>query len=185
MMGTDKVDDGYREAGFFGNFHTIGNVFDDDARTLFVGQVVVRIDTSLLVFGKECRIYHLANVMIEGSRTHQSAVGSNLIGYLRSQITHCDGMLECARRHLTEVAQQPLIGVRQFYERDNGDKSKRLLHKKHQRIGQQHQYGIDQEMIVDTGIEREVVATLHELDGQIGDTHGEKHHYGCLENPRS
>ncbi len=71
-----KVLDDAWQIEFLGKLQSFRNVADDDLRALQVGELVVRIDTSL-VFGKEYRIGHLADVMIERTGTYQQAVGMN------------------------------------------------------------------------------------------------------------
>ena len=98
VVGADEVTDDLRQVVFFRQFQSVGHVVDDDLCTLFVVELVVRIDTGL-VFGEERRIQHLADVVIHGSGTHQLAVGPDAVGGGRREVGQLQGVLEGARRH--------------------------------------------------------------------------------------
>lgn len=65
---------------------------NNDTCTLFFREVVMRIDATLLVLGKESRIPHLTYIMIEGPGTYKGGLGTNLIGYLRCEVST---VIEC------------------------------------------------------------------------------------------
>ena len=64
MMSADEVFDYFRQIVFVCQFQPVCHVTDHDLSTLFVIQILMRIDSSRLVFCKEGRILHLANIMI-------------------------------------------------------------------------------------------------------------------------
>ena len=68
---------------------------NDNLCALYQRQIVVRIG-SRLVLSKEYRILQLANIVIQGARTHQLTLGHEVIGHLCSQIGHLHTMLEGA-----------------------------------------------------------------------------------------
>ena len=86
------------------------HMVDDDTRTLTIRHVVVWVH-ACLVLGEEHGVYHLAYVVIQSASTHKQRVGSYLVGYLGSKISHSDGVLECAWSHLREIAQNASVGV--------------------------------------------------------------------------
>ncbi len=103
MVGEDEVDDDLRQVVLLRNLHTIGDVADDDLCALLLGEVIVRVDAALLVLGEECGVLHLTDVVVERTRTHECSPGADAVGNLRSEVTHGDGMLEGAGRHLTQL----------------------------------------------------------------------------------
>ena len=56
--------------------------------------------------------------MIERARTHELALGTNLVGYLGCQVAYLYGVLESAWCYLAHTSQQILVHVREFDERD-------------------------------------------------------------------
>ena len=136
MVGKDKLTNEGGKIGFLGHFQTFGYVTDDDTRTFLIRQALVGINAHL-VFGEKHRGFHFPNVVIKCSRTHQQTVCSNAIGYLGRQVTHGDGVLERAWRHLAHLPKHSLVGVGEFEKRNVGSKTKGALDNEHQGIGQQ------------------------------------------------
>ena len=52
------------------HFHALGDMIDDDACALLVVEVVVRVDTSLIL-GEEYGVSHFADVVIQSTGTHE------------------------------------------------------------------------------------------------------------------
>ena len=65
-----------------------------------------------LVFGKESRIFHFADVMIQCSGTYQLAFGSDTYRSFSSQIGHLHGVLEGTRNSFGHSSQQIIVDVR-------------------------------------------------------------------------
>lgn len=162
VVGRDEVLDDAWQIEFLGKLQSFCNVADDDLCALQVGELVVRIDTSL-VFGKEYRIGHLADVMIERTGTYQQTVGMNTVGYFGSQVSHGDGMLEGARSYLAQVSEQSLVGVGKLEECHVGDESKHLLDEVHHRVGEQQEDAVDDKIGVHARVDVEHLVVLHEL----------------------
>ena len=142
VVGLDKLLDDIRQSQLLGQFHSLGHVADDDLRAFLASEAVVRIDRHL-VFREEHGIGHLAYVMIECPRAHQQAVGFYLVGYLRGQVTHGDGVLEGTWRYLAQVSQDAFVGVGQFKQCHVGDESERLFYDIHQGIGEEQEDAVD------------------------------------------
>ena len=98
-MRNDKVAYDGRQILPFCHLHTLGNMTYNNARTLLVRHIVVRIYTSLIL-GKEYWVYHLAYVVIQGAGTHKQRIGSYLVGYFCRKVTHGDRVLERSRSYL-------------------------------------------------------------------------------------
>ena len=146
---------------------------DDDLGTFQITQLVVWIH-SCLILRKEYRVCHFADIVIECSGTYQQTVCLDTVGYLRCQITYGDGVLECTRSNLAQVAQQPLVGVGQLEECDIRGETKRLLDDVHQWIGEQQEDSIDGGIGVHAAVDIEHLIVLHQLEGHIyhGSTDG-------------
>ena len=80
-----------------------------------------------LVFGEIDGVHHLTDVVIEGACPYQLTFAVDLIGYLCSQVPYLDGVLEGAGRHLTHLAEQGFIHIRQLNQCDVRDEAKGLL----------------------------------------------------------
>ena len=70
-----------------------------------------------LVFGEEHGVFHLADVVIEGTGAHQKTICPDAIGNLGGQISHHNRVLKGARSHFAHLSEQSLVGVREFEER--------------------------------------------------------------------
>ena len=162
VMGHDEVAYDSGQILTLSHFHALDYVIDDDASALLVVEVVVRVDTSLIL-GEEYGIGHFADVVIQSTGTHEQRVGTNLIGYLSSQITYSDGVLECARSNLREVAQQSAVGVGQLKQRHARHESEHLLDDVHQRIGEQQQHTVHHEVVVHVVVHDGEVVVLYHL----------------------
>lgn len=162
VVGRDEVLDDAWQIEFLGKLQSFRNVADDDLCALQVGELVVRIDTSL-VFGKEYRIGHLADVMIERTGTYQQTVGMNTVGNFGSHVSHGDGMLEGARSYLAQVSEQSLVGVGKLEECHVGDESKQLFDEVHQWVGEQQEDAVDNKIGVHARVDVEHLVVLHEL----------------------
>ena len=130
------------------------------------------VDTCL-IFVEENGVGHFAYVVIQRTGTHQKRVGTNLIGYLGSKIAHRDGVLEGAGRYLREVAQQSAVGVGQLKQRHARHESEHLLDDVHERIAEQQEDAVDNEVIVHIGVDEREVVALHHLHGYVDEGAGE------------
>ena len=81
---------------FVGQLQSVGHVADDDLCALLQWEAVVRVHPRL-VLGEEHRVLQFADVVIQGARTHQLALGHQVVGHLGSQIGHLHAVLEGAR----------------------------------------------------------------------------------------
>ena len=181
VVGEDEVLDEGGQIGALGLFDALGDMADDDACALAAGNLAVRVHARL-VLGEEDGVVLLSDVMIERSGTHKQTLGAYLVGYLGCQIGHGDGVLEGAGSHLAQLAQQSLVGVRQFDERHIGDKSEGLLDEIHERVGKQQEYAVDDEVGVHAVVEVGEVAVLHELQGEIDHAARQRHQQSGAEH---
>ena len=115
VVGEYKLFDDVGKVVLFGDVHSFGNMADNNACTLLVRHVVVWV-VPCLVLGEENRVGHLSNVVIERSCAHQQTVRLYAVGNFGCQVAHGDGMLEGARCHFAQVAQQAFVGVGEFEE---------------------------------------------------------------------
>ena len=182
VSGNEVADDG-RQVAALGQLDAFGDVADDDLRRFNARHLVQRIHTSLIL-GEERWVLHLTDVMVESSRTHQLRVGINPVCNGRGQVTDHDGVLERAGCHLAELEQQVLAGVRQFDERHVGDEAEGLLHDEHQRIGEEQQYAVDDEVLVHVVVHRGDAVVLHQLQGKVHSSTGNGHEQGRAEELR-
>ena len=83
MVRTDEILDYFRQLMLFRQLNTIGDMTDDNLCTLLVTQTFMWIDARL-VFGEESRIHHLANVVIQGTGTHQLTIGTDAVSSFSS-----------------------------------------------------------------------------------------------------
>ena len=70
MMGADKIFDRFRQIVFIRQFQSIRHMADNDLCTLFVIQILMRINPSRLILRKESRIFHLPDIVIQSPRTY-------------------------------------------------------------------------------------------------------------------
>ena len=172
VVGEDEVAYERRKIGFLCHAHAFGDVAHHDACALDVRHVVVRIDTCLIL-GEEDGVFHLSDVVIECAGTHEQRVGAYLVGYLGCEISDGDRVLERAGSHLREVAEQSAIGIRQLEERNARHESEHLLDDIHERIAEQQEDAVDNEVIVHIGVDEREVVALHHLHGYVDEGAGE------------
>ena len=89
----------------------------DDAGALAGVEFIVGIDTSGLILGEEGCVLHLSYIVVEGAGAHKLALGAYLQRHFGSEVSHLHRMLEGARRHFREAAQQRTVDVGEFHER--------------------------------------------------------------------
>ena len=111
----DDVLDHLRQPGFLGPPQSVGHVLNDDLRTLFGLKGIVRIHTAL-VFGEECRVVNLPDVVIERTGAHELHIRPHLQRHLLSHVGHLEGVLEGARTTLGQFAQRAVVDVAQFHQ---------------------------------------------------------------------
>jgi len=156
-----------------GQAQSFRDVADDDGRALRVRQFVVRVEARL-VLREIDRVLHLSDVMVERPRTHQLRLGPNLVGYLRSQVAHGDGVLERARRLLAQFAKQRVVCIGKLEERHRRGESEGLLDHQHQGIGEEKEETIDREVVVDGAVELRDIIRLDELEREIDQRRGSR-----------
>ena len=110
MVSVYKVLDYARQVKLLSHLQSFGYVAYHDLCRLYARHLVERVGAHL-VFGEEGRVLHLSDVVIHGSCSHELSLSSDLVGYLGGKVAHHDRVLECARSHLAELAQQVLAGV--------------------------------------------------------------------------
>ena len=148
VVGGDEVLDDLGQVVLLGQLHAAGDVADDHLGALFVGQVLVRIDATPLVLGEEHGVLHLADVVVEGAGTHQLALGPDAIGRLGCQVGHLHGVLEGTRHGLGHAAQQRVVDVGQLDQRHVRGEAEGLLQHKQQRVGEEQEDAVDDEVHV-------------------------------------
>ena len=95
-MSGDEVFNDLWKSVLFCQFDTIGNMTDDDLCTLLIAETLVWIYICL-VLCEECRILHLADIVIQSPSTYELTIGSNAISCFSCKIGHLQGVLESAR----------------------------------------------------------------------------------------
>ena len=166
VMRGDEVLDDARQVHLFCDFETFRHMADDDLCTLQVGELVVGVDTSL-VLGEEYWVGHLADVMIQGSGTYQETVGVDAVGYLGGKVSHREGVLEGTWGYLAQVAQDALVGVGKLEERHVGDEAEEFFYQVHQWVGQQEEDAVDGEVGIHVRVDVEYLRVLHQLQGEV------------------
>ena len=139
---------------------------DDDAGTLQVADLVVRVDAGL-VLREEDGVDNLSDVVVQGTGTHQLAVGVYPVGDLCCQVAYGDAVLECSGSNLAHLSHQFVVGVRQFEERHVGGESECLLDDEHQRIGEEEEEAVDGKVDVDRVVQFRHVVALYQLQGIV------------------
>ena len=115
-------------------FQAFGHMTDNDLSTLYIAQLVVRVNASRLVFRKIDRILYLTYIMVKSTCAHQLRIGIEFPRYLSGQITHLDAMLESAWCHFTHTPQQLLVHVTKLNKRYVGDEAEELLYQIKHRV---------------------------------------------------
>ena len=110
VVGGNEVAYDVGQVVLVGQLQSVGDVTDDDLCAVNVRQVLVRIKARL-VLGEVDGVLYLSYVVIQGTGTHQLRLGTNLVGYLGSQVAHLYGVLERAGSHLAHAAQHVLAHV--------------------------------------------------------------------------
>ena len=90
-----------------------------------------------LVFGKENRISHLANIVVKRTCTDELPLCVYLAGNLNTKVSHRDGMLESSRSHFAQSAQQLVVGVGKLEHRYRRYETEELFNNQHQRISKE------------------------------------------------
>ena len=168
MVGGDEVFDDARQVVFLSQFQSFADMRDYNLGGLAAVHLLQGVHASLIL-GEECGVIHLSDVMIECTRTHQLGFGANLVGYLCGQVSHGDAVLESSGCHFRELAKQVFRCVRQFNQRHVGSESEGFLHDEHQRIGEEQQHAVHDEVFVHVVIHLPDAVILHQLQGQVGD----------------
>ena len=117
MVLQNEVLDGLRQFRLFGEFHTVGDVAYHYRGALLGCEQGVRIDATL-VFGKEIGALDFADVVIDGTHTHQLHVGTYAVSSLGCDVRHLHNVLESAGARFGELSEQRLIEVGEFDERE-------------------------------------------------------------------
>ena len=133
MMLAHKILYHARQTVFVSQLYSVGHMGYDYSCALFGRQRVVGVH-AVLVLGKESRIAHLANVVVQRAGTHQLYVGAYVLGGIGGQIAHGHRMVECAGAIVAEFFQQRVVDVGQFYKGHHRHESEYSLHQKHHHI---------------------------------------------------
>ena len=139
----------------------------DDACALLGAERIVRVH-AVLVLGEEGGIAQLADVVVHRAGAHEHGVGADDAGGVGSEIRHGHGVLERAGALVAEAAQQRVVAVGQFHERNLAHKAEGALGGEHQHVGQLHEGGAaaeEDDHAPRPSVER---AVEHQLDGGIG-----------------
>ena len=89
----------------------------------------------ILVLGEENGSVQFAYVVVEGTRTHQLAFGSQGIGYLGSEISHLHGVLEGAGSLFGQTAEHFVVGVGEFHQCYHGGELEKPFEGEKQKVG--------------------------------------------------
>jgi len=180
VMGEDKLANKCGQVGFFGHFHPLGNMTDDDTCAFLIGQALVWVNAHL-VFGEKRGCLHLPNVVIKRAGTHQQAVCPNAVGNLGSKVGHGDGMLERAWSHLAHLPEQAFVGVGEFEKRHTRSETEGAFDNIHQRISQQQQHTVGHEVAIHARLKVGDVACLHQLQRKEHQEVGQGHEQRTFE----
>src|SRR5690554_832403 len=146
MVGFDEVDDLLWDVVLLCNLHTIFHVIDDDTGTLFERKSRMGVHPRCLIFGKKSGIYHLSHVVIERAGSYQRSIRPEFTCRGHCEVGYLQRVLKSARCFLGELFQKRLVYIRELYQRYPRDKTKRPLNQVHQRIGEQDENEVDQEV---------------------------------------
>ena len=144
----------------------------------------MRIHTRL-VLGEVDGVAHLSDVMVECTRSDQLAFGSDFFGNLSRQVGHLQRVLEGAGSHLAHLLEQRVVRVGQFDERDVGHESECLFYQVEQRIGEEQQDAIDDQIVVVVPYDGGQFGGLHQFVGKIHEQTDQGHHQCGLEQLRA
>ena len=110
MMSGDEITYYLWQFLFLGKGKSLAHVADDDLRRLYVGEAVVRID-STLVLCEEGRMAYLAYVVVESACTDQLAVGPQAFRHGGGKVGNLHAVLEGARSLLRHASQKQVVGI--------------------------------------------------------------------------
>ena len=113
-MGFNKIDNAFGQFVFMSEFYSIGYVLDNHLSALFRSELVVRVEACFLVFGKVNRVFHLTDVVIEGTYTYQEGISSNLGSSSFGKISHLHRVLEGAWSFFGKLTQELGICIGEF-----------------------------------------------------------------------
>ena len=82
VVGADEIDDALRDMRLVRHLDAVGHVRDDDFGTFVVREVVVRTVGTVLVLSEIHWIFHLADVVVQSTRTSQKRITTNLEQHL-------------------------------------------------------------------------------------------------------
>ena len=93
------------------HFKSFGDVAYYHLGGIYARHRVQGIGSSHLVFGEESRVLHLPYVVVHRACAHELRLSPDFVGYLGGKVAYHYRVLERARSHLAEVAQQFLVGI--------------------------------------------------------------------------
>ena len=157
---------------------------DDDLCTLVERELVMRIDSALILC-KESRITHLADVVIEGSRTDQLGIGTDTCSRFGSQDRYLQRMLERTGTGLAEPFQGGCIDVGQFHQGDARHIAEGFFQHIDQDVGEGAENEIDTEIEQHHPVDLLEVSLLIEVQTQIGHRKGEEDEEGATDQLRT
>ena len=176
----NEVADDLGQSFFVCHPQSFGDMADDDLCTLYVRQHLVRVDARL-VLGIVYGVGQFADVVVEGTCTHQLSLGTNLVGYLARQVGHLDGVVEGAWGYLAHATQQRTVGVGEFDECDVAGKSEGFLDEIKQRIGEKQGNAVEYQIVVYAIVNLAESGGLGPVEGEIDNDTGQGDDEGCPE----
>ena len=185
VVGGDELLDDLGQVVLLRQFQPVRHVADDHLCALLVVEVLVRVDAARLVLGEEYRILHLADVVVQGARTHQLAFGADTVGCFGGKVRHLHGVLERARNCLRHPPQQAVVDVGQLHQRDVRREAEGLFYQEKQRVGEEQQYAVHDEVGVHTAVQFRQVVFRYQLEGKVDGGVGQNHQDGGAEQLRT
>ena len=119
---------------FSGHLNAFNHMADDNARTLFKAEFIVRVHTGNLVFNKKHGIVHLANVMIQCTGSDQQRIATNFACKLLRNIGNLKGVLKGTGGFFGKFAKQFVVGIRKLKQGNIGGESEDFFKHINERI---------------------------------------------------
>ena len=169
-----KFLDDLRQMVFLSQSQSVGHMIDDDLRTAFFGDGVVRIHARL-VLGEKRWIQHLADVMIERPCSGQLGLGTDFVGHLCGEVRNLHGVVERSLCHFTHLTEYRVVGVRELDQRNTGGEAEELFNEIHQRIGKEQEDAADDHIHDAGAVESIAVQALREVVADADDEPNDHH----------
>ena len=134
-----------------------------------------------LVLGKIDGVRQFTNIMIQGTGTHQLCLGTNLVGYLASEVCHLNRVVEGAGSYLAHLAHQFVVGIGELNQCDVAGKAEGLLYEVKQGIGKEHCYAVYQQVVVNAIVYLYQHIRTCPVEGQVNHDTGNGYNESRLE----